>query len=111
MPGFLIHSGTELRHGPDAAADQGDHERKGDALTFGHISEPHRTLLFALDAIWLVEIADCRYLMTHGHQQTKAARPTFLIDGSSAMGPECVKTFFLSQNCTQPGNIRVDTTV
>jgi hypothetical protein len=26
-------------------------------------------------------------------------------------GPGCVKTFFLPQNCTQPGTIRVDTTV
>jgi hypothetical protein len=62
MSGFLIQSGTELRHSPDAATDQGDHERKGDALTFGQISELHRTLLFALDAIWRVEIAICNLL-------------------------------------------------
>jgi hypothetical protein len=25
--------------------------------------------------------------------------------------PGCVKTFFVPQNCTQPGTIRVDTTI
>jgi hypothetical protein len=29
----------------------------------------------------------------------------------SATGPGCVKTFFVPQNCTQPGTIRVDTTI
>jgi hypothetical protein len=29
----------------------------------------------------------------------------------SASGPDCVKTFFRPKNCTQPGAIRVDTTV
>jgi hypothetical protein len=28
----------------------------------------------------------------------------------STHDPDCVKTFFLPQNCTQPGTIRVDTT-
>jgi hypothetical protein len=29
----------------------------------------------------------------------------------SALGPDCVKTFFRPKHCTQPGTIRVDTRV